>query len=179
MNIKRTILEVLEEMGDVAEAILLSSMSSRLVHRRLNERERGKDRARQAIERMKKRGEVRVRQTSAGKIISLTKEGSHTLRDLQLDLIGFKQSKSWDGRWRLIMFDIPDNKKVARNALSFKLKKMGALRIQDSVYMYPYPCREEVDFIGDFFLIRRYITYLEASSFDGDEALRKAFSLAG
>jgi DNA-binding transcriptional regulator PaaX len=57
----------------------------------------------------------------------------------------------------LVIYDIPHSKKAARDALRRKLRELGFFEWQKSVFIYPYPCREQIDFIIEFFDIRPYV----------------------
>lgn len=40
----------------------------------------------------------------------------------------------WDGKWRLVIFDIPEKRRPARDLLRQKLKEWGFVRLQKSVW---------------------------------------------
>lgn len=46
--------------------------------------------------------------------------------------------KIWDGKWRLIIFDIPETEKMKREELRGKLKDLGFACWQKSVYITPF-----------------------------------------
>ena len=60
----------------------------------------------------------------------------------------FKYWKStgqkWDKKWRVIIFDIPQELHNKRNIFRSKLKYLGFYMIQKSVFVFPYPCEEEL-----------------------------------
>mgnify|MGYP001612993350 FL=1 len=77
-----------------------------------------------------------------------------------------------------MIFDIPDKKNKERRAFSKKLKDIGFYPIQESVFIYPYDCRDEIDFICEFLLISRYVNYCVVESLDKREGnLYKFFNL--
>jgi DNA-binding transcriptional regulator PaaX len=51
------------------------------------------------------------------------------------------------------MFDIPEKHKKAREALRYKLKELDFLRLQDSIWVTPYPCDDEIRFLREIFNI--------------------------
>lgn len=65
----------------------------------------------------------------------------------------------WDGLWHIVVFDIPEKYKWARLALRDKLLDLGFFPYQKSVYIHPYPCRDEVDFVVEYFKMRRFVRY--------------------
>ena len=46
--------------------------------------------------------------------------------------------QKWDGFWRIVIFDIPERKRRARDGLRNQLKKMGFGKLQSSTYISPY-----------------------------------------
>src|SRR3989344_4076427 len=48
------------------------------------------------------------------------------------------KSKKWDGKWRIIIFDIPQELHRERNILRRRLRSMGFYMLQKSVFIFPY-----------------------------------------
>lgn len=109
--------------------------------------------------------------------ITITKKGKKKLLMYELDSLEIKKPKKWDGAWRIVTFDIPESKKAARNALRDKLKKMGFCQLHKSVFVYPYPCLSEIQFIEEIFQIGPYINFIEAKTITDDDWLRSKFDL--
>lgn len=53
-------------------------------------------------------------------------------------------NKTWDKKWRIIIFDIPSVMERQRKSFRYRLKQIGAYMIQESVFVFPYPCEVEV-----------------------------------
>lgn len=51
-------------------------------------------------------------------------------------------NRRWDGRWRLVLFDVPEVRKVARNQLRRYLHGRGFGYLQNSVWITPDPVDE-------------------------------------
>ena len=84
---------------------------------------------------------------------------------------------SWDGKWRLIIFDIPESSKDKRNQLRWLIKKNGFTKLQASVFINPYPLnREAVAYLKQTGLMA-YIRILRVDEIDSDAALKKHFNL--
>lgn len=110
-------------------------------------------------------------------IVRITKKGQSRLRAFEISLIKIKQPKKWDGKWRVVMFDLPIRFNKAREALRWKLKELGFVQFQKSVWAYPYPCEDEIIFIADFFGVGKYVEVLVVESILRDEKLKKEFNL--
>lgn len=123
---------------------------------------------------LKKRGLIRVKQEGLNKFVELTKKG-----ELQILLAKAVIAKphNWDGKWRLIAFDIPEAAKEKRNQLRRLLKQNQFLKLQASVYINPYPLnREAILYLKSSGLID-YLRIIKVEEMDSDEDLKKKFHL--
>lgn len=122
---------------------------------------------------LKKRGYVK--ETKDG--WELTPKG----RIILIKLILWKklQNKKWDGKWRVIIFDIPELNKRDRDFLRRELRWIGFAELQKSVWVFPYDMEKEIlallklwkmEFQGD-------IRFLIAEKITGEEELKKRFGL--
>lgn len=69
----------------------------------------------------------------------LTKEGRKKLHSIKLDSESSLISVNWDGYWRIILLDLPEERKNERNALRYLLKKAGFVCLKNSVWISMYP----------------------------------------
>lgn len=110
-------------------------------------------------------------------IVKITKKGESKLRTFAIDLIEIKKPKKWDGKWRLVMFDIPMRFTKGRESLRYHLKDLGFFQFQKSAWIYPFPCEDEIIFIADFFGVRKCVEILTVESILDDQKLKKHFHL--
>ncbi|MBI2024095.1 hypothetical protein HYT00_01785 [Candidatus Giovannonibacteria bacterium] len=108
--------------------------------------------------------------------IHLTNKGKARFLVYQFKNISLKKAKKWDKKWRMVLFDIPESKKKIRDSLRRKLKGLGFLEFQKSVFIYPYACRDEINFVINFWDIPENVYYIEAP-IAPDQTLRKHFKL--
>lgn len=69
----------------------------------------------------------------------LTNKGKQKLNQIQLECESSLVSTKWDGFWRIILLDIPENRKNEREALRYLLKKAGFVCVKNSVWISMYP----------------------------------------
>ncbi|MFA6353881.1 MAG: hypothetical protein WCW93_03030 [Candidatus Paceibacterota bacterium] len=69
----------------------------------------------------------------------LTKEGRKKMHSLELDSHTAIINTSWDGFWRIILLDLPENRKSERESLRYLLKKAGFVCLKNSAWISPYP----------------------------------------
>lgn len=105
----------------------------------------------------------------------LSEKGHQRALTYDIDSILIKPMKKWDEKWRMVIFDIPERFKKARNSLSLTLKNMGLHRLQKSVFVHPFECKDEVDFVVEFWRVRPFVRYIVTHSIDNDLHLREIF----
>lgn len=69
----------------------------------------------------------------------LTKDGRKKMYSLKLDAENTLVSTTWDGFWRMIILDIPEERKNERESLRYLLKKAGFVCLKNSVWVSPHP----------------------------------------
>lgn len=109
--------------------------------------------------------------------ITLTKEGVQTASFFDPDNIKIPKPNKWDKKWRVVIYDIPHKKRAASNALREKLREIGFKEWQKSVFVHPYHCKEQIDFITEFFEIRPFVRYAELINPTNEEELKLHFKL--
>ena len=107
----------------------------------------------------------------------LSEKGKHKTLRFDFDNLTIPQPKKWDKKWRLVCFDIPEKKRNLRDALRDKLRYVGFIEWQKSLFVYPYLCKNEIDFIIEVLEAREYVTFLEAITLNPDAKLKLIFKL--
>jgi DNA-binding transcriptional regulator PaaX len=69
----------------------------------------------------------------------LTKGGRKKMHSLMLDSETTLVNTSWDGFWRIILLDLPENRKSERESLRYLLKKAGFVCLKNSAWISPFP----------------------------------------
>jgi DNA-binding transcriptional regulator PaaX len=110
--------------------------------------------------------------------ISLSKEGKKIAGRYHIDDLRIPKPKKWDGRWRILIFDIPDKNKVKREALRGKLKELNLYKLQKSVWVCPYNFQNEIEILRNFFSFRQdEMRVINASAIENDATVRSFFKL--
>ena len=109
------------------------------------------------------------------RFVKLTKKGQ--LEALLAKARLAEKPIKWDGRWRVIIFDIPEDSNDKRAFFRYLLKKNNFLQLQQSVYISPYPLnREAISYLKETKLIG-YIRILKVEELDSDKDLKKKFGI--
>jgi DNA-binding transcriptional regulator PaaX len=110
-------------------------------------------------------------------IIELSEHGKKYILKYKYDDIKINKPLFWDRKWRIVVFDIPEKRRSARDAMRIKLKELGLIKFNDSVWIYPYECREEIYFVTEFWKIGQYVHYIEATSITNENQIRRIFNI--
>lgn len=139
-----------------------------------DERSRKREMAR-LVYYMKQRGLIAYRSRDYEHGIEITKKGQRRLKDRTYSKLAIPVPEKWDKKWRLVFFDIPYEASNNRNSLTFKLKQLGYQTLQKSVWVHPFPSKQEIEVVSERLGLRKYITYVEIDKIDADGKLRKRF----
>ena len=132
----------------------------------------------QAITRLHKKGLISRVQTEKGMRLKLTEKGNKLAEVLEAkDTLSFHKPKGWDGKWRIVIFDVWERRRAVRDKLRAMLQKAGFIKIQDSVWVYPYDCEELFVFLRTDLHLGRGILYIVAEEIEHDDWLRRHFGL--
>jgi len=112
-----------------------------------------------------------------GKKLRLTDKGERRLRLLELHDYQIKKPKRWDKRWRVLIFDIPEKRKGLRDKVRRTLAAVGFVRLQDSVWIYPYDCEDLITLLKADFKIGRDMLYMIVDTLEYDDPVRTRFNL--
>ena len=84
-------------------------------------------------------GCVEIHSSDNQKYLKITKKGQGKLNCIRLEGEEALVSNTWDGFWRIVILDIPENRKSEREALRYLLKKANFVCIKNTVWVSPYP----------------------------------------
>ena len=87
------------------------------------------------------------------------------------------RSKKWDRLWRVVVFDIPQDKQKERTELRRAMRLFGFKLLQKSVWVYPFPCDDFVLILKERLGISHDVLYMKVSYIENDTHLRKEFKI--
>ena len=96
-------------------------------------------------------------------VYELTAAGKTKIHRFLLDTLEISKPKIWDGKWKVVIFDIPERYRHARQALKNKLSELGFYQLQKSVWAHPFPCETEIEFLKNHFNIKPYVHILHVN----------------
>ena len=109
----------------------------------------------------------------------LTAEGELAVKRHQISTgaLLIKKRKKWDGRLRVVIFDIPEKKRMVRDIIREHLKTIGFKKLQQSVFVFPYPCEQEILALADIYGVSSFVRVMTVSDIDNMQYIKRSFSL--
>lgn len=132
---------------------------------------------RDGVERLTRKGIVEVRETGQGIEVRIINKGKTEVVRAKLDELRVVQSDKWDGKWRMVFFDVAEVERGKRDLLRDYLMKMGLKQMQKSVFVTPYDCERDVKFLREVVGVPHGVKLVTAEKIENDGDLREWFDL--
>jgi hypothetical protein len=135
--------------------------------------------ARLVLDRLQKHKLISYHQKDATTlIVTITQAGKRKVKEWELEHMKIEVPRKWDKRWRIVTFDIREDRKKGRDALREMLKQLNFYQLQRSVFVHPYSCKAEIELICDVFrLPAREVLYFSTDRVPCEDLLKKKFKL--
>lgn len=134
------------------------------------------ERLSQALGRMERAGLIKF--SSERRKIELTEKGRSRAEEFEFEQFIIPKPVFWDGKWRVVFFDLAERRRSVRTRLRNMLNNAGFVRLQDSVWVYPHPCDEFIALARTHLKIGvSEMRSLVAEALESDAALRNHFRL--
>ena len=160
-------------LGDMLYSFLLSGRSTKQFYRLARERANHRHRRKLAIERLVEHEFISTR----GDRLSITEHGRSALDDRVARTFDLLKTVAWDGKWRIVAFDIPERYSVLRNKVREILKRAGFQKLQHSVWIFPHECAELSLLIQEESGLKKHILYGVLDRIENEERLKGLFRL--
>jgi DNA-binding transcriptional regulator PaaX len=172
-QLQKFILTTVQVAGVLAVVVLAGQVITALGKMGFIPRRRQKESIHNARMRLVQRGMLEYRNG----FLRLTKIGAHELKRMERLEFRLQRPRRWDGRWRILIFDIPEYRKTLRDKVRRTLISLGFVRLQDSVWAYPYDCEDFVTLLKADFKIGKDLLYMIVDTLEYDKKLREKFGL--
>ncbi|TSC73335.1 MAG: phenylacetic acid degradation operon negative regulatory protein [Parcubacteria group bacterium Gr01-1014_70] len=163
-------------IGDMIGGMIKSFHPHPYYHTFCNHREKSFS---STVSRLHKEGYVeKVQSPGSKKIFRLTEKGrirqQQALRHIALQA---SKNKEWDGKWRMVVFDIPEQRKRYRDSLRAQLHYFGFLQLQKSVWVTPFHIDEELLEAVRNARMERFLHFAVVEEWHNDRSLRRMFGI--
>ena len=130
-----------------------------------------------AFEKLLIKGMVVIEHTEHGKFVRLTTLGQRELTRMVARSPDTRAHKRWDKRWRMVIYDIKEERKVIRMRLQEYLATFGFYKLQQSVWVYPYDSEALLLLLKADFKIGQEVLYIVVEKIENDQRLKDHFGL--
>lgn len=131
----------------------------------------------QNVKSLKKQGLAEVVEEKGQTVVKITNEGKMRALRYKLTELRVKKPERWDGKWRVVVFDIPERHKQMRELFRRHLKLMGFYPLQKSVWVYAFPCFEEIEFLRQVYRVGVNVTCIVAEQIESAQDLKSYFQI--
>ncbi len=175
-DIQNAVLAMVAVTGFVAFAAVAGN-ALQLLEYVPNEKYNLRHQARSAAGRLVAKGYATWVEKDGKKYLRITPAGRKALAFEQAKTTLKNQKRKWDGRWRMVVFDVPERRRAIRSRLRAVMQEIGFVRLQDSVWVYPYDCEDFIALLKAELKIGKDVLYAIADTIENDKALRQQFGL--
>lgn len=138
-------------------------------------RNENKTKFRKEIYRLSQEGIIRKYYQDKKWYLELSQKGKKKLKKYVTDQLEIKYPNKWDKKWRIVIFDVPDKKKKSRDVLRSKLLSIGFIELQESVYVFPFDCWPEIEYLKNLLALSPNIQYIVANRIETETDLLETF----
>lgn len=131
-----------------------------------------------AIKRLAKRNFIKIIKNLDGhQYTEITTLGKRVLLKYEIEGLARNKPLKWDGKFRVIIFDIKEEKRKTRDELRRIIENFGFIYLQKSVWIYPYPCENIISLLKANLYIDDELLFMIVDKIDNDTWLKEKFKL--
>ncbi len=112
-----------------------------------------------------------------GRSYILTPRGKRWILKYTLEDLEIGKPKEWDNKWRMVIYDVARHKAALRNIFRSTIRRLGFYNVQESVWIYPYACEKEINFLRDYCDMGNDVIYVIAHKIENDAVYKAHFGL--
>ncbi len=130
---------------------------------------------RNSISRLKKHGLLKQESKNGKYFLILTQKGREYF--LKIQKAEKKRKQKWDKKWRVVVFDIEEKYRSIRVKVRKELLSYGFFKLQNSVWIYPYPCEDYITLLKTDNKTSKHLIYMVVDEIEQEKDLKEFFGL--
>ena len=130
----------------------------------------------QVADKLQRRGWVEKKVTPEGIVVRITDKGRVQMLKYKLEKMKRPEEK-WDGKWRMVFFDIAELERGKRDRLRIYLRQLGMERMQESVWVSPYNIFNQVKYLREVLDIPHGVKMAELNWIENEVDLKEIFEI--
>lgn len=107
---------------------------------------------------LKKKGWIRIKELENREAIILTPKGMEKVLRIRYKVK--EKKKRRDGKWQMVIYDIPERKRKIREDFRESLKLLGYQKLQKSIWVCPYDVLRETQELIRKYSIEKFVRLL-------------------
>lgn len=127
--------------------------------------------------RLEKQKLVEIADENNRQVIKITNQGKQKIIKMALDELVVEKPKVWDGKWRLVSFDLPEKLAQERKRFVEYLRTWGFYPLHKSVYLHAYPCFKQIEFLREYMNVGEYVRNFVVSKIENDKLFKDFFGV--
>lgn len=129
------------------------------------------------LARLEKQKLVEILEGNNKQVVRITNQGKQKIIKMALDELIVEKPKMWDGRWRLVSFDLPEKLAKERKKFVEYLRAWKFYPLHKSVYLHAYPCFKQIEFLRDYMSIAEYVRNFIVLKIENDKLFKDFFGV--
>lgn len=129
------------------------------------------------LRRLEKQKLVEIGEEGGAQVVKITGPGKRRILKFAIDEVEIKKPRIWDGKWRMVSYDIPRNKESVRKAFREHLKAWKFYPFHESLFLHAYPCEKQIEFLREYLGIGEHVRILHVSRIENDKLFRNFFGV--
>lgn len=129
------------------------------------------------IKDLQKKKIVEVYEANGISEVKLTEAGKTRILKFGLQNLTIMKPAKWDGRFRMVFYDVYSTKSAIRDKFRHALLNSGFYKLQESVYIHAYPCEREIEFLRNYLGISGEVRIILAERIENDKEFRQFFGV--
>ena len=176
--VKNIILKTIAVAGVVGMAVVAPNVLQALkIFSNDNKKYNKKVYINKSITNLINKGLIKFETKNGQKFVRLTLKGKQELAKYELGDLEIKKPKKWDRKWRIVIFDIKEKRRKTRDILRNTLNRLGFIKLQNSVWVFPYDCEELIIMLKSNLFVGKDILYMTVDKLENDKWLKEVFGL--
>ena len=111
---------------------------------------------------------IKIKELENKSAIALTPKGARKVLKIKLNTEREKAQKRKDGKWQMVIFDIPEHKKKTRDIFRKYLRYLGYQPLQKSIWVCPFDVYEETKNLVENYFITPCVRFFLIEEVDLD-----------
>lgn len=129
------------------------------------------------LKRLEQQKLIEFREEEGKQVVKITNGGRRRILKYALDEVIIEKPRFWDGRWRLISYDIPVKSSSLCKIFREYLRAWGFYPLHESAYFHAYPCEKEIEFLREYLGIGEHVRIFTVSRIENDKLFREFFGI--